>query len=242
MAKKISYLLTLVSFFGLSASIAHAENMAEDNALTALNAQFETTECARPCKKPAKHSWWMWRTPEKVELRKVASANSELWTLEAGKTNYAFLMHDEKKLIDYSNTDLKMLDQSMDANKWEAVTTLVTQKELANMRKKSLKRQYQGLSLTQYDGKIKGVEAHITWIPALQVPLKITYVYPKHQLTVNLMSHGEQAASVTAVTEQALLTYERIDYTDIGDMEHSANAKVWLSKAIDAPGIHSHHH
>lgn len=243
MAKKIRYLLALTSFLGLSAAIAYAENVLEDKAVTVLNAQFETTQCARPCKKFIKHSWWMWRTPEKVELRKAQSANSELWVLQADKTiSYAFLMHDEKKLIEYSDLDLKILNLSMDANKWEALTTLVMQKDLASMQKKPLKRQYQGLNLTQYDGKLNGIETHITWVPALQVPLKMTFVYPKHKVTVNLIRQGEQDPSVTATPEQALLGYESIDYTDIGDMEHSPSAKVWLSKATDAPGLHSHQH
>ncbi len=242
MAKMIPCMLAL-GFFGLTALNSHAQSTVEGSALSALNAQFETTECARPCKKSIKHAWWMWRTPEKVELRKAQSANSELWELQADKTiSYAFLMHDEKKLIEYSDVDLKMLNQSMDANKWEALTRLVTQKDLASMQKKPLKRQYQGLSLTQYDGKLNGVETHITWVQALQVPLKMTYVYPKHQLTVNLLSHNMQQASVTATTEQTLQSYDRIDYTDIGDMEHAASAKVWLSKATDAPGLHSHQH
>ena len=243
MAKKIRYMLALASFLGLSAPIANAESTAENTALTTLNAQFETTQCARPCKKSIKHGWWMWRTPEKVELRKVQSANSELWVMQPDKTiDYAFLMHDEKKLIEYSDVDLKILNISMDAYKWETLTKLVTQKDLANMHKKTLKKQYQGLSLTQYDGKLNGVETHITWVPALQIPLKMSYVYPKHQVTINLIRHGNKEKSITAVTEQALLGYERIDYTDIGDMEHSPSAKIWLSKATDAPGIHSHHH
>lgn len=242
MTRTIRNKLILLGFFGLTASITHAEVALEDNALTTLNAQFETIECARPCKKSVKNSWWMWRTPEKVELRKVQSTNSELWLLEAGKISYSFLMHDEKKLIEYSDVDLRILNQSTDGKKWEAITRLVTQKDLANMQKKSLKKQYQGLSLTQYNGKINGVETHIIWVPALQVPLQLTYIYPQHQLTVNLVHHGVQKGLVIATTEQALLDYQRIDYTDIGDMEHSASAKVWLSKATDAPGLNSHQH
>ena len=248
MATKIRYMLALASllsyvFLGFSTPIAQAESAAEDTALTTLNAQFETTQCARPCKKALKHAWWMWRTPEKVELRKAQSANSELWQLQPDKSiSYAFLMHDEKKLIEYSDVDLKMLNQAMDAKKWEALTKLVRQKELDGMQKKTLKQQYQGLSLTQYDGKLNGVETHITWVPELQIPLTMRYVYPKHQVTMTLLSHNAPPATLTATTEQTLLSYDRIDYTDIGDMEHAASAKEWLSKATDAPGLNSHQH
>lgn len=242
MAKAIRYMLVLMGFLGLSMPQAQAERPLEQPALTTLDAQFETAECARPCKKSVKTKWWMWRTPERVELRKAESSNSELWVLAAGQTSYSFLMHDEKKVIEYSDVDLKMLNQSMDAHKWEAITRLVTQKDLASMKKMMLKKQHQGLSLEQYDGKVNGVETHIIWVPTLQVPLKMTYIYPKQQVIVNLISHGQQDALLHAMTEQALDYYQHIDYVDIGDMEHSASAKVWLSKAAGAPGLHSHHH
>ena len=80
------------------------------------------------------------------------------------------------------------------------------------------------------------------WIAALQIPLQMTYVYPQHQVTINLLNANVQATDAKATSEQALLGYQRIDYADIGDMEHSAQAKMWLSKAEDAPGINTHHH
>ena len=110
------------------------------------------------------------------------------------------------------------------------------------MKKTSLKEQYKGLALTKYHGEINGIKTDIVWIAALQIPLQMTYVYPQHQVTINLLNQGMQELNTKATSEQALLGYQRIDYADIGDMEHSAQAKMWLSKAEDALGINTHHH
>lgn len=241
-----NYLVVLVGLMGIQAFSANADSNAGSNlaqpALTPLSAQFETIECALPCNKPNNTTWWMWRTATQVELKKANSSNSELWTWDNGNVNYQFLMRDEKKLIEYSQIDLKMLDIAADHAKWQAVTSLVSQKDLGSMKKTSLKEQYKGLALTKYNGEINGIKTDIVWIAALQIPLQMTYVYPQHQVTINLLNQDVQALNAKATSEQALLGYQRIDYADIGDMEHSAQAKMWLSKAEDAPGINTHHH
>ena len=210
--------------------------------LTSLNAKFKTIECAQPCKKPKNSTWWMLRTPLQVELKNANSHNSELWTWENDQANYQFLMHDEKKVIEYSPVDLKMLNMPADSNRWQEVTSLVLQKDLASMKKTSLKKQYKGLALTQYNGKIEGIKTQIVWIASMQIPLQMTYFYPKHKVTINLLDLNTQSTTASATSEQTLNNYQRIDYADIGDMEHSAHAKMWLSKAHDAPGLHSHQH
>ena len=165
-------------------SVAHAEQPVS----MPLNAKFETVACAIPCKKPVKTSWWMWRTPSQVELRTADSNNSELWQLNSHQQlEYQFLMHDEKRAIEYATTDLNMLGMPTDLAKWQAVSHLVTQQDLAGMKKTSLKKQYQGQALSQYTGKINGVKSTITWIDALQIPLKMAFTYPKRQVTIQLL-------------------------------------------------------
>lgn len=212
--------------------------------LTNLNAQFETTECALPCKKSSalnkKTTWWMWRTPQQVELRKANENNSEMWQVDENhQLNYQFLMHDEKRVIEYSRTDLTMLGMQTDAAKWQAIASLVTQADLASLKKSSLKKQFNGLDLTQYSGNLNGIKTNIVWIEALQIPLSMTYIYPKQQLVVKLIQLNAKPENAT--TEAQLLAYQQVDYADIGDMEHSATAKIWLSKAHDAPGVHHYY-
>ena len=244
-----SYLIFLLGLIGVNPIITYANAITHSNvnskilqpALTPLNAQFETIECVLPCKNPKTITWWMLRTPTQVELKKANSHNSELWTWENDQATYQFLMHDEKKVIEYSAVDLKMLNMAADSNKWQAVTNLVLQKDLTSMKKTRLKKQYKGLALTQYNGSIEGIKTQIVWIDSLQIPLQITYFYPKHKTIVNLLDVNT-STSASLLSEQILDSYQRIDYADIGDMEHSALAKKWLSKAQDAPGIDSEHH
>lgn len=213
--------------------------------LTSLNAQFETTECALPCKKNnlanKKNIWWMWRTPKQVELRKADANTSEMWQMDENQQlSYQFLLHDEKRAIEYSRTDLTMLGIRADVEKWQAITSLVTQADLASMKKSSLKKQFNGMGLTQYTGNLHGIKTNIVWVDALQIPLSMTYVYPKQQLIVKLIQLN--AKPENAKTAEQLQAYQQVDYADIGDMEHSATAKIWLSKAHDAPGVHSYGH
>ena len=148
-----NYLVVLVGLMGIQAFSANADSNAGSNlaqpALTPLSAQFETIECALPCNKPSNTTWWMWRTASQVELKKANSSNSELWTWDNGNVNYQFLMRDEKKLIEYSQIDLKMLDIAADHAKWQAVTSLVSQKDLGSMKKNPPKRAIQRLSTDQ---------------------------------------------------------------------------------------------
>ena len=236
-------LANLVSVLTMLISLNVATAYAEQPALATLNAQFETTECALPCKKSIKTNWWMWRTPTQVELKKSNAANSELWTMQDNnQLNYQFLMHDEKRVIEYSSIDLKMLNMPADAEKWQALNSLVTQKDLASMKKTKLKKQYQGLDLTTYAGKINGIKTNITWIDALQIPLQMIYVYPKTKITIQLLKRDTTDLVAGATTAAQLQGYQQVDYADIGDMEHSSTAKVWLSNATDAPGMHTHGH
>lgn len=236
-------LANLVSVLTMLISLNVATAYAEQPALATLNAQFETTECALPCKKSIKTNWWMWRTPAQIELKKSNAANSELWTMQDNnQLNYQFLMHDEKRVIEYSSIDLKMLNMPADAEKWQALNSLVTQKDLASMKKTKLKKQYQGLDLTTYAGKINGIKTNITWIDALQIPLQMIYVYPKTKITIQLLKRDTTDLVAGATTAAQLQGYQQVDYADIGDMEHSSTAKVWLSHASDAPGMHTHGH
>lgn len=164
-----------------------------------------------------------------------------MWQMDENKhLSYQFLLHDEKRVIEYSQIDLTMLGMQTDAAKWQAVTQLVTQQDLASMKKVSLKKQYQGMALTQYSGNLNGIKTDITWIDALQIPLSMTYLYPKKRLTVQLIQLNAKPEAATSAEQ--LQAYQQVDYADIGDMEHSATAKIWLSKAHDAPGVHNHSH
>lgn len=245
----IKLLITLVVVFNVDIPNSYAEqaDLVAKNPihLASLNAEFQTIECALPCKKNSltnkKTTWWMWRTPKQAELKKADDNNSEIWQMDENQQlSYQFVLHDEKRVIEYSQTDLTMLGMQTNAKKWQAIASLVTQADLSSMKKTELKKQYNGMILTQYNGNLHGTKTNVVWINALQIPLSMTYIYPKKQLTVQLIQLNAKPENATTVAQ--LQAYQQVDYADIGDMEHSATAKVWLSKAHDAPGVHGYGH
>jgi hypothetical protein len=229
---------------------------AETESLPALDAKFETTQCAIPCKKTVKRDWWLMRAPLQVELRDVEkktghlTPRGEIWKHSPdGKMSYLFLMHDDKRAIEYLFDDLKVLGIKSDENQWQIISQLVSDTELAGLRKSSKKSiAYQGYSTESYVGAINGAKVKLTWLPQLKIPVKLEYVYAKSKVTIQLnqlnLAESTQTTSNRApkTTEEVLDSYQQVYYTDIGDMEQSDDAKEWLAKAQGAPGLHSHHH
>ncbi|MGZ8270459.1 MAG: hypothetical protein ACXW1T_04700 [Methylophilus sp.] len=218
-------------------------------ALSTIDARFETTQCANPCDSKNQRTWWLLRSDDQVELRDVNQASnqltsrSEIWKrLPDGKLNYFFLMHDEKLGIEYLPDDLKLLGVASDEKKWEISSQLITESELAAMVKKPTAESYQGYVTELYTGKIQNAEVIVTWLPELRIPLNVTYTYPNKQISIDLKQLNTKVDSHLRTTGQLLDQYQRVYFTDIGDMEQNADAQQWIAKANGAPGLHSHQH
>jgi hypothetical protein len=229
---------------------------AEAEPLQALDAKFETVQCAVPCKKAVKRDWWLMRMTNQVEIRDIEkktgqlAKRGEIWKHSPdGKMGYLFLMYDDKRAIEYLFDDLKVLGIKSDENQWQITSQLITDTELAGLKKINKKSiVYQGYSTEIYEGVINGAKVKLTWLPQLQIPVKLEYVYPKSRVTIQLQQlnvAGDTLATKNVspkTTEELLNSYQQVYYTDIGDMEQSDDAKEWLAKAQGAPGLHSHHH
>jgi hypothetical protein len=248
--KKIAHLSTCLIL--LASTLVHAET----ESLPLLDAKFETVQCANPCKKSVKRDWWLMRSTEQTELRDVQrktgqlAKRGEIWKHSpTGKMGYLFLMHDDKRSIEYLFDDLKVLGINADKNQWQIVSQLITETELAELKKADTKStNYHGHLVEHYTGKINGAKVKLAWLPQLRVPVKLEYIYPKSKVTIQLQQLNLADATVPAAkqapktTEAALDNYQQVYYTDIGDMEQNDDAKEWLSKAQGAPGLHAHHH
>lgn len=215
-----------------------------------FDARFETIQCEIPCKKPQKRIWWMLRNAAQVELRDVnlptgkLAKFSEIWRHQAdNKLSYLFLMHERKRAIEYLPDDLKILNISADEKQWQIMTQLITDDEISNLNKQSLKTvPYQRYQVESYTGKINDVQVSVLWLPQLRVPAKIVYFYPKTKVTVQLKQLSTELASAISTTESQLNSYQQVYYTDIGDMEQNAEAQAWIIEAKGAPGLHTHQH
>ncbi len=234
---------------------------AETESLPTLDARFETVQCAMPCKKTVKRHWWLMRQSEQVELRDIDSKTGqlakrgEIWRHSPdGKTGYLFLMHEDKRAIEYLFDDLRVLGINADENQWQVTSQLISDTELAGLKKTSNKPvNYGEYSVESYTGTIHAgtvndAKVKLLWLPQLHIPVKIEYTYPKSKVTIQLRQLNVAGKTLSAnkpapkTTEEVLNSYQQVYYTDIGDMEQNDDAKEWLAKAQGAPGLHAHHH
>jgi hypothetical protein len=248
--KKIGFCVSIIM-----ALCVNMQAQAEVDALPAVDARFETVKCANPCKKSIDTEWWMMRTSETVEVRQLdaktggLSNRGEMWKYSPnGKTGYMFLMHDDKRAIEYLFDDLKILGLGVDETQWQMNAQLITNEELASFKKSTMKSEvYQGYETQMYDGKIGNAQVSVLWIPALKLPVSLKYDYPTSTTTIKLKTliAGEALQAKNAApntTAQMLASYKQVYYTDIGDMEDNPTAQVWIANAAGAPGIHAHGH
>jgi hypothetical protein len=237
-------------------TFVQAENEQILSQTPSLDAQYETIQCATPCKKSVKRDWWLMRTSQQVELRDVEvksgqlAKRGEIWKHSPdGKTGYLFLMHEDKRAIEYLFDDLRVLGINTDENQWQVTSQLVSDAELAGLEKTGNKPEnYQGYPAENYTGIINDVKVKLLWLPQLHIPVKIEYTYPKSKVTIQLRQLNVAGKALIAnnqapkTTEEVLNSYQQVYYTDIGDMEQNDDAKEWLAKAQGAPGLHGHHH
>jgi hypothetical protein len=235
---------------------ASAFSYAESTPAPTLDAKFETVQCAIPCKKSVKNNWWLMRQSDQVELRDIVSNTGQLakrggiWKHSPdGKMGYLFLMHEDKRSIEYLFDDLKVIGINADENQWQITSQLVSETELAELTKlKSKPANYYGHSIENYSGIINGAKVKLAWLPQLHIPVKIEYTYPKSKVTIQLLQLNLADTTLATknlapkTTEEVLNSYQQVYYTDIGDMEQNDDAKEWLAKAQGAPGLHEHHH
>lgn len=222
----------------------------------AVNARYDTVQCAKPCNmSEARHlQWWLMRETDQVEIRNLyqngePAHHSSLWVKKpAGQFNYVYLMHDEQRAIDYADVDLKLLAIKADAQVWQLKSQLVTDEELASLKKQPAESASQyGYAVEKYAGTLgSGIQTEVWWMPALKLPYKISYLYPEHTVSIQMQAlqtatdtQGEPAPK-TSLT--ALTNYLHVDYADLGDMEHNPSEMQWLAKAHGAPGLSTHSH
>lgn len=227
--------------------------LAEPQQAVPLDAKFMTESCAKPCKKTIIQQWWMMRDNTQVEIRSADRKNqldehSEVWKINPtdGKMHYLYLMHDEKRVIEYEHEDMNILRMSPSEQKWQEMSQLITDKDLALLKKSAKKsKPYFGKLTEIYKGKLNGADVRLTWIPELKLPQQMVIDYPNSRIKITLKSMGNtsnKSEQAPRSTEAILANYSQVFYTDIGDMEHNADDKIWIRKAHGAPGLGMHHH
>lgn len=217
--------------------------------LPAVNAQFEVVTCDKACEAPTKESWWLFREPNAIEIRKVdAKTNklahySELWHYQAkGQSTYEYLLHDEKKAITYQHDDLKQLEKLMNDAHWMEKSQFFTDGQLVTFKiQKDVKAEpFQGYPTSVWKGYVNGEMITMTWIAKLRVPVKVAYKSESgatRTVTLKALYAGDNLNAKDTgpkTTAAQLKAYQAVKYTDV---KNNPDAKKWISKAKAAPGL-----
>lgn len=208
-------------------------------ALPAVTAHFETTQCAIPCKKPVSKRWYLLRDSRTLELRGEGAPFSEVWRrLADGRIDYVYVMHDERRAIEYSPVDLALIGRQPD---WARIGALVSPADLERLKRGAAGR-HAGLTTRRYTGTLGPARVDVAWIPDLSLPARLQYRYPGQTVTIRLLRRHLGEPPVAPTTADTLAGYQLVDYADIGDMEEDAQAQAWIRKAAAAPGhLHQGH-
>lgn len=249
--KRLLAFLMLISF-----QVSAVESSKIDMKPIDLDAKFSTTKCENPCQKSVKLDWWMMRRADQVEIRNLESGtgkpapHGEIWQFsQQGKLSHMYLMHDDKRTIEYLYDDLKVLGIPSNLNQWQFISQLVTDQELNSLNKvDQISPDFQGFKTETFTGKIKDIPVVVMWIPNLRIPATIVYQHPKSVVTValsqlfsaNSLNQSDAPISLSRVLDH----YQRVSYIDIGDMEQDPDVQAWVAKAHGALGLsgNSHHH
>lgn len=225
---------------------AHGEHRHEKSAAPAvqmpidwkpIDARFETTTCEIPCRQPKSSAWDLRRSDTAVELRGAGAPYSEMWRrLGDGRIDYAFAMHDEERVIEYSPIDLQLINKTPD---WERLGAVVAAEDLGRLKAGKVGR-HAGYATRTYAGNVKGTRIEIVWIPELMLPAKVDSRTAKRRVTVKLL--GIEKNANPPMPDPVRERYQRVDFADLGDMEEDPDAQVWIRKAVNAPGHDSHAH
>lgn len=229
--------LTLLLCICVVASVAAVPPVADTPTLPALAARFETALCALPCKDPKSRQWYLLRDARAIELRDDSAVYSELWRrYDDGRIDYVYLMHDERRGIEYSPADLDVIGRRPD---WERIGALLSPQDLAQLTA-GAKGRHDGLETQRYTGTLRKAAVDVIWIPELALPASLEYRYPDRMITVRLLQRYPGKAPVALTDSKTLAHYQLVDYADVGDMEEDPQAQRWIRKAVAAPG-HQHH-
>lgn len=219
--------------------ISHAADGGVKAEWPAVAARYSSQQCALPCKSVTPNVWFFWRKGQQVEMRSADGETGERWIHNASQNSmeYVYLMPNDKKSIEYTAVDLKLIEKEVS---WEKVAGMITTAELKAMTLKEETR-WLGYRALRYVGNDKQTEKEVVWIPELKLAAKILQRNAGQESLVKLDAFDDGHWQAKPLTDAQLQDFLRVEYTDIGDMEHSP-AYGWLRKAVNAPRLGAHDH
>ena len=179
-------------------------------------------------------AWYLFRAPDRVESYDELLRQSQIWERDQeGRVFEMRVFHDENLVLEVSNGDLLASGQ---LPKWSTIRSVVGVEDLKeNYRKLGSKKSGIG-EIESFEGHPDGVETKLDWLPGLELPVSISKISPKGVDEIRLVGCWRpEQSEVHGTTQQQLLDYRHIDFSDLGDMESDPQVQR-ISKLLG----HSH--
>ncbi len=168
--------------------------------------------------KPQSTNWYFWRDTQRTETRDELSNQGEIWERnKAGQLFYTRIFYKERVALEFVPGDLTAMGNTVS---WQQLGSLIDPatlgKELVLQKKESINQ----VAVEYYSGTLNGVLTEVDWLPAMQLPARLTKKLPEKTLMVTLSECTQVSKlAVQPVTKSELDNFRHIDYTDLGDME-----------------------
>jgi hypothetical protein len=191
-----------------------------------MSARYEVTVTTKATG-ARQNIWHFYRQPQRIALLK--GAIDEIWHRdEQGQVSFERVFHNEQRAVDYSAGELTTLGVQ---TPWPALTTFVDARLLSALRVVS--RTGTGASeRAKLAGVVGGDTLRIDWLPALQLPARLTRTDRAGTITeMRLVQHAAQTPANWPVPGQRSSAYLRLDAADFGDMGYET--VVRMSEALD---------
>lgn len=223
MQKKLN-LLQIALITGLLVACTDPERGVESD-LEFVNAQ--SVHAAMSCQY-ARHSqddhhqsdasWFLFRSTDRVESFDEASQQSQIWEKDQnGLVSEMRVFHAEKLVLEVSNGDLLV---SGHLPKWATVWSIVDPEDLSRRFNSIGTEMVHGVLVERFQAEMDGVDTQVEWLKSAAIPMVLKRTSERGTDTVRLIRCTSPAEGLVHPTsEQKLLDYRHIDFSDLGDME-----------------------
>lgn len=231
------FLLSTLSIAAVAADHKHPDNepqkpvssVAEKISMPSLAARFELHTVGRGA------DWFMIREPQRIVTFNTGSRQGEVWARdEQDRIEYTRVFAEDRKTLDYTDGQLKTLHMTPN---WSQLASILSPESVAKLHKTG-ERKVLGQRALILEGSIDGVRTRLWWLPALQLPARLERGRGKTatQLVLRELYKAPPAAWNWA-EESVLGTYDKLDATDLGDMEYDP----FVQKVMRQDGHHHGH-
>jgi hypothetical protein len=176
---------------------------------------------------PRRVEWTFIRDAQQIALLK--GAIDEAWHRdEQGRVRFERVFHDDQQAVDYSTGELTTLDVRVD---WAALSTFIDSRELLSLKLVSIRGRGAD-ERVHLRGAAGGETLTVEWMPALQLPARITRTGKDGAVTrIELRQHFLVAPASWPIPGVRSASYLRFDAADFGDMDYETVVKK--SEALD---------